>query len=75
MSNDPYAIPGVCPRCGCSSSDFIFDTWIEDASGGFTAAWDCPSCWETINEDDIVSKDEWCRERAEDERLHYEEEE
>lgn len=68
MTNDPNAAPGVCPKCGCTSEDFI--------GNGDSAEYEyeCPQCGLMLDEDDILSAREWCWDRAEDDRLHYAEE-
>ena len=66
MSNDPYALPPVCPKCGHTSEDFAeLDAMAHDVLG---CDWECP-CGALLADDDLVSENEWCRDRRDEQRM------
>ena len=74
MTNDPNAVPFVCPRCGCSSEDFAElgdgNPEIPD-DDGTTYDWECP-CGALLHDSDLVSERDYAADRRYDQRADEE---
>lgn len=66
MSNDPNAIPPVCPKCGGTSEDFAGLGKGDPTVLGFD--WECP-CGALLSDDELVSVKQFASDKRYDRRV------